>query len=72
MVEIEIGVLKGQCLARRIADRANLVGEIASWERARNKSGARVRWLFTVERARRKMGRAYPSPAIKSQLRIAA
>jgi transposase len=60
MVEIEIGVLKGQCLARRIADRATLVSEITSWERARNKARARIRWLFTVERARRKMGRAYP------------
>lgn len=72
MVEIEIGVLKGQCLARRIADRATLVAEIATWERERNKSGARIRWLFTVERARRKMGRAYPSPAITPQSRIAA
>jgi transposase len=72
MVEIEIGVLKGQCLARRIADRATLVAEIATWERERNKSGARIRWLFTVERARRKMGRVYPSPAITPQSRIAA
>lgn len=68
MVEIEIGVLKGQCLARRIADRATLVAEIATWERERNKSGARIRWMFTVERARRKMGRAYPSPAITSRI----
>lgn len=72
MVEIEIGVLKGQCLARRIADRATLVAEIATWERERNESGARIRWLFTVERARRKMGRAYPAPAITPQSRIAA
>ena len=72
MVEIEIGVLKGQCLARRIADRATLVDEIANWERARNKSGARIRWLFTVERARRKMGRAYPPLATAPKLAIAA
>jgi transposase len=67
MVEIEIGVLKGQCLARRIADRATLVSEITSWERARNKTRARIRWLFTVERARRKMGRAYPPLPITPQ-----
>lgn len=72
MVEIEIGVLKGQCLARRIPDRATLVAEIATWERQRNESGARIRWLFTVERARRKMGRAYPSPATTPQSRVAA
>lgn len=71
MVEIEIGVLKGQCLARRIADRTTLEAEISSWEQARNETGARIRWLFTVERARRKMGRAYPSTPIRL-LRVAA
>src|SRR3954468_18823350 len=35
MVEIEIGVLKGQCLHRRIDNRAELEREIAAWERAR-------------------------------------
>lgn len=60
MVEIEIGVLKSQCLDRRIADRGTLEREIATWEARRNATGARIRWLFTVERAREKMGRAYP------------
>jgi transposase len=59
MVEIEIGVLKGQCLARRIGDRATLEREIAAWTTARNAAGARIQWMFTVERAREKMGRAY-------------
>jgi hypothetical protein len=40
--------------------KATLVREIASWQRARNESRARVRWMFTVEKARAKMGRAYP------------
>ena len=31
MVEIEIGVLRGQCLDRRIGDRNQLVSEIAAW-----------------------------------------
>jgi transposase len=60
MVEIEIGVLKGQCLDRRIAERATLEREIATWETQRNASGAKIRWMFTVERAREKMGHAYP------------
>jgi len=60
MVEIEIGVLRGQCLDRRIATRAQLVTEIAAWERQRNASGARIKWMFTTEKARAKMGRAYP------------
>jgi transposase len=59
MVEIEIGVLKAQCLDRRIPDVATLRTEIAAWEKARNDAGARIRWLFTVERAREKLGRVY-------------
>src|SRR3954468_16637014 len=63
MVEIEIGVLKGQCLDRRIATRERLEREIAAWEQERNAAGARVEWLFTTEKARAKMGRAYPDTA---------
>ena len=62
MVEIEIGVLKGQCLDRRIDTREWLEREIAAWERARNAAGARITWMFTTEKARAKMGRAYPKP----------
>jgi transposase len=63
MVEIEIGVLRGQCLDRRIATHEHLVSEIAAWERQRNASGARIKWMFTTDKARAKMGRAYPDPA---------
>ncbi len=63
MVEIEIGVLKAQCLARRIDNRATLDREIAAWASARNAAGDRIRWMFTVERAREKMGRAYARAA---------
>jgi transposase len=63
MVEIEIGVLRGQCLDRRIATQERLASEIAAWERQRNASGARIKWMFTTEKARAKMGRAYPEPA---------
>jgi transposase len=63
MVEIEIGVLRNQCLDRRIATRAQLVSEIAAWERQRNASGARIKWMFTTAKARAKMGHAYPEPA---------
>src|SRR5664279_817773 len=61
MVEIEIGVLRGQCLNRRIATPEKLVSEIAAWERQRNTTGARINWMFTTENARYKMGRAYPT-----------
>ena len=63
MAEIEIGVLKGQCLDRRIDNRRRLEREIAAWERERNAAGARIQWMFTTETARTKMGRAYPNPA---------
>jgi transposase len=63
MAEIEIGVLKAQCLDRRIDDREQLVREIAAWQRARNAAGARIKWMFTTEKARTKMARAYPEPA---------
>jgi hypothetical protein len=43
MVEIEIGVLRGQCLDRRIATPEQLETEIAAWQRQRNDSGARDR-----------------------------
>jgi hypothetical protein len=66
MVEIEIGVLRRQCLDRRIGDRQRLVTEIAAWEDQRNAAGARVRWMFTTERARAKLARAYPDPAKES------
>jgi transposase len=67
MVEIEIGVLVTQCLDRRIPDRTTLLTEIAAWERQRNADRARIKWLFTVDRAREKLGRAYPLPAGRIQ-----
>ena len=71
MVEIEIGVLASQCLARRIPDRQTLITEVASWERLRNDSGARVKWMFDVTRAREKLGRLYPTPTLVDHDRAA-
>ena len=66
MVEIEISVLRGQCLDRRIGERDVLVAEIAAWQKQRNASGARVKWKFTARKARAKLARAYPDIANKS------
>ena len=60
MVEIEIGVLRGQCLDRRIGEREVLVAEVEAWRRQRNASGARVKWKFTTGKARNKLAHAYP------------
>ena len=66
MVEIEIGVLRGQCLARRIDDPKRLRREITAWERQRNAARSRIKWMFTTEKARAKMGRAYPDTSKES------
>ena len=66
MVEIEIGVLRGQCLNRRIGERKQLAMQIAAWETQRNKERARIKWMFTVGRARAKLANAYPCPAKES------
>jgi transposase len=60
MVEIEIGVLARQCLDRRIDSYARLVTDTAAWQRRRNAERARINWMFTTEKARAKMQRAYP------------
>lgn len=63
MVEIELGVLRGQCLDRRIPDRQMLEREVAAWAQQRNESGARINWLFDLDRARQKLARSYPRHA---------
>ncbi len=47
MVEIEIGILVRQCLARRIDSYARLVTETVAWEKRRNAQCARINWIFT-------------------------
>jgi transposase len=66
MVEIEIGVLASQCLDRRIESYTRLLAETAAWEKRRNAERARIKWMFTTEKARAKMGRAYPKLKPKS------
>ena len=67
MVEIEIGVLRGQCLDRRIGERETLIAEIEAWQRQRNASGDRIKWKFTTQKARDKLARAYPDTAKESK-----
>src|SRR5689334_7145390 len=56
MVRIEIGVMVGQCIDRRIPDEALL--------RRRNTEKALTHWLFTVDRARENAGSALPFAAL--------
>jgi len=66
MVEIEIGVLRSQCLDRRIGELRVLLAQIAAWQRQRNNTRARIKWMFTTERARIKLAHAYPHPVKES------
>ena len=61
MAEIELSVLQRQCLNRRMPDRETLVEEIAAWEKQRNEQQAKIDWRFSLEDARKKMKRLYPS-----------
>jgi DsbC/DsbD-like thiol-disulfide interchange protein len=67
IVEIEIGVMVSQCLDRCIPSKAMLVKEVKAWERRRNRDKSRINWLFTVDRARQKLGRAYPALATEGR-----
>ena len=51
---------RGQCPDRRIGEHETTVTEINAWKRQRNGTGARIRWMFTTDRARDKPARAYP------------
>jgi hypothetical protein len=66
MVEIEIGVLRGQCLDRRIDDPKRMRREVVGWERKRNAARSRIKWMLTTDKARAKLGRAYPATAKES------
>lgn len=61
MAEIELSVLQEQCLDRRLPDEATLKQEIAAWEERRNAQQAKINWRFSVDTARTKLERLYPS-----------
>ena len=65
IVEIEIGIMRRQCLDRRIASRDLLETQVRAWERRRTESGARIRWMFSIDQARAKMATSYPTPSLK-------
>ena len=60
MAEIELSVLKGQCLNHRIPDITTMQTQVAAWERNRNNSAKKIVWQFTTPDARIKLKRLYP------------
>jgi hypothetical protein len=61
MAEIELNVLTGQCLNRRIDDIEVVSKEVRAWQEARNNKNAKVNWQFTAKDARIKLSRLYPT-----------
>lgn len=61
MAEIELNVLTGQCLNRRIDNVEDVRKEAAAWQEYRNNKNAKVNWQFTTGDARIKLSRLYPS-----------
>ncbi len=61
MAEIELNVLIGQCLNRRIDDIEVVRRESLAWQEFRYNKGAKVNWQFTAENARAKLTRIYPT-----------
>jgi hypothetical protein len=61
MAESELAILSGQCLSRRIPDRASLEREVAAWVEKRNAHNAKADWRFTSADARIRLRSLYPS-----------
>ena len=61
IAEIELRILFGQCLKRRIPDVPTLENEISAWQNQRNNLKAKVDWQFTNDDARIKLKRLYPT-----------
>jgi hypothetical protein len=61
MAEIELNVLTGQCLNRRIDNIEDVSKEAEAWQNFRNNKNAKVNWQFTTKDARIKLSRLYPT-----------
>jgi hypothetical protein len=61
MAEIELSVLKGQCLSGRIPDMPTMQAQVAAWEKERNSRMKKISWQFKTSDARIKLKRLYPN-----------
>lgn len=59
VAEIELNVLSGQCLKRRIGDIETMRKEVAAWQAYRNSKSNKVDWQFAVDDARIRLKRIY-------------
>jgi hypothetical protein len=61
MAELEFSVFSRMCWKRRLRDRPTLEHETQALEAERNAAQATIQWQFTVQDARAKLHRLYPS-----------
>ena len=61
MAEIELNVLMGQCLKRRIDNIKTMKKEASAWQQHRNNKKSTINWQFTNNDARIKLKRLYPT-----------
>jgi ribosomal protein S13 len=64
MAEIELNVLMGQCLKRRIDNMITIREETEAWQENRNNKKAKINWQFTTKNARIKLKRLYPTLSV--------
>jgi len=64
MAEIELHVLMGQCLKRRIDNMETMKQEVNAWQQDRNNKKATINWQFTNDKARIKLKRLYPTISV--------
>src|SRR5690606_6553364 len=60
MAEIELNVINGQCLSRRIENIETVKEEVGAWCDSRNNMKAKINWQFTTDDARVKLRILYP------------
>jgi len=58
--EIALGVVRRQCLDRRLPAFSTLTAEVAAWQNDRNAAQVQVNWQVTTADARVKLKRLYP------------
>ena len=61
MAEIELNVLMGQCLSRRIDNMNEIKKEVNAWQKHRNNKDCKIEWRFDSKNARIKLKKLYPS-----------
>ena len=61
VAEIELNVLIGQCLNRRIDSLDQVSKAVSAWQRRRDNAKAKINWQFTTRDARVKLRRLYPT-----------